>query len=90
MSRKKDARPVNGWANRSTWNAALWILNDERLYRAAREAFRDRSSISAKEAKEWADRAFAAFCGRLGETPDGLPLFDVKWSEIAKTLKEIA
>ena len=25
----------NGWKNRQTWNCALWIGNDEPLYRAA-------------------------------------------------------
>ena len=27
----------NGWKNRQTWNVALWVNNEESLYRAAVE-----------------------------------------------------
>lgn len=49
----------NGWKNRQTWNVALWIGNDEGLYRLA------------KGCKSYAD--FLTRSGLRGErTPDGI------------------
>lgn len=28
----------NGWTNRATWNVALWLGNDEELYRIAQKS----------------------------------------------------
>lgn len=33
--------PYNGWKNRETWNASLWIDNDQGTYEAAREIIRE-------------------------------------------------
>lgn len=58
----------NGWKNRQTWNVALWIGNDERLYRAAVAFVRDFKGRAV----------YKAFIDREGlsgsSTPDG-----IKW-----------
>jgi hypothetical protein len=58
----------NGWKNRSTWNAALWIGNDEGLYRSAvafMETYKGRRPYAA----------FLEYAGLEGDkTPDG-----IKW-----------
>jgi hypothetical protein len=33
---REDEKGYNGWANYQTWNVALWIQNDDRLYELAR------------------------------------------------------
>lgn len=56
----------NGWKNRQTWNVALWIGNEESLYRSA---VRFMQSYKG-------DEPYAAFIQSMGlegeRTPDGI------------------
>jgi len=54
----------NGWANRATWNVALWLDNDESLYRFARK-FRNYSELASALAEQG-----------ITSTPDGYSYSD--------------
>lgn len=86
MKKKSQAeapKGFNGWANRPTWNLALWALNDEGLYISMTEAFCGERRISPQAARVWAEARFP-----LGSTPDGDALAEVNWKEIAKMIEE--
>ena len=57
----------NGWKNRQTWNVALWVNNEEPLYRAAR------AWMEAHKGVRGPYKRFCAEYGLTGErTPDGI------------------
>ena len=61
-------KTYNGWKNRQTWNVALWIGNDEGMYRAAVDFARSCKSRAVY-------RLFVEREGLAGSnTPDG-----IKW-----------
>ena len=72
----------NGYTNRATWNCALWLTNDESIYRLMVETFR----------QEQADtESVQFFCNLLWpncETPDGDELADVNWPEVVSVVQE--
>ena len=61
----KMTNTYNGWKNRQTWNVALWLNNDEWLYRAALEY------VGQARRPTW--RGLIAWLGLEGQrTPDGI------------------
>lgn len=81
---KTDTR-YNGWKNRQTWNCALWIGNDEPLYRAAVDFMR-----------RYKGRApYAAFVSAQGmetdKTPDGIAWISTRISfrELNAMMREL-
>ena len=66
----------NGWSNWATWNMALWVDNEEPLYRARMEA----KPVDAEACKQFCQEHFP-----IG-TPDMkvADLEDIDWEEIAE------
>lgn len=78
------AETVNGWADRETWNCALWLDNDEGLYNMAMEFARQYRGKNI-----WGD-----FCDHLKEigvteTPDGVAFDSADASQMASDWFEI-
>ena len=73
-------KKYNGWANYETWNVALWLQNDEGLYRFAQQH---------RTYPELADDLRE--CGLI-ETPDGVSYGDsgLNHRELNKMLAELA
>jgi hypothetical protein len=75
-------KTYNGWRNRATWNTALWMTNDESIYRSMVEFFR------AEEITKENARFFCNLLWPCSETPDGDELADVCWPEIVDMIEE--
>ena len=66
------ATDYNGWANRSTWNVALWINNDEFIYKRASGFMNEDKSKKLKNPY----KSFIISNG-MGQdkTPDGIKMY---------------
>lgn len=69
----KSNETYNGWKNRQTWNVALWINNDESLYRAAVEYMKEHKTNKDGKLNKTPYTRFIKSIG-MGEdrTPDNI------------------
>ena len=83
----------NGWKNRQTWNVALWINNDEGLYRSACRYMLDTrgSGRPYKGRAPYADFAARLAAEGIYRTPDGVWYDDSRLSrrELNATMREL-
>ncbi len=70
----------NGWTNKETWNTALWMGNEESLYKLIHRVL-----SNSKNEGDFATH-LESFLLIIwdGKTPDGLSLDPVNFSEIAE------
>jgi hypothetical protein len=75
----------NGWTNRATWAIALWLDNDEPLYRAmqayARDMDRRLAIITGERVKAWF--ATITLPAAVSARAEAFGHGDVNWQEIA-------
>ena len=62
----------NGWANYETWNASLWIQNDEFLYNTAKACVTYRSGLETPWEKFQRCMMDGQIGRHLGATGDGV------------------
>jgi hypothetical protein len=77
----------NGWANYHTWNVALWISNEEPLYRAAVEY------AESADSPTYGDYIAIWMGGDWGDvTPDGVSWTDptLDHDELDAFMRELA
>ena len=78
-------KTYNGWKNRETWLVALWLANDETLYKAIMQM----PEINAVTvALKTGYLLYKGVCPGFNDDMNGLSLFNVDWESVAASFKD--
>ena len=81
---KNEDSSYNGWKNRHTHDAYLWLSNTESSYRGIRDAALTEDSTDASNNF----RFFGQYHLNLLGNPDGIDYTKVDWEEIHEAFSE--
>jgi hypothetical protein len=82
----------NGWSNRETWLASLWLNNDEFSYVLLLKAYRQRTSVA--ERAQWLERKMQnqlynqTSCASLWTDLLGTAFARINWVEVIENNKD--
>lgn len=81
-----ESEEYNGWSNFETWNANLWLTNDQGMYERSQEIVKGKY-----EYKFQADDALKEFyeeCVEAGIITDRITAHRINWTEIVEAMKQ--
>lgn len=81
-----EQQKYNGWSNRPTWLVALWLDNEEHIYRAVREPGADLTEAWLKDFVEDLLETDQFGGTLMGDIVSDF-LADVHWEEIVQNVK---
>jgi hypothetical protein len=83
-------KTYNGWSNYETWNVALWIDNEQDLYKDAKEMARRAKSTGhlAHDLKDWIGEMAPDLGATMWADLLNAALSEVDWYEIAEHYRE--
>ena len=84
-----DTETFNGWKNHATWNVALWLQNDEFLYKHASDYVKECKKYGRAISYDSLIPSLECYFGKI--TPDGVRWMnpEISTEEVDRMLAEL-